>query len=101
MSSNISPHCDSQSLDEIITSVGSFRRLILQPNPITSSSNICLSTEYERISDDNIKRRKLRFNDNALSELFIDAQTWRTGMYIYSIPFMLAMLIGCFRAPAL
>ena len=94
ISSDISSYCDNQSLDEIISSVGSFRRLIIQPDPITASYNIGDSSEYERISNDNIKRRKLKFNDDALSETFIDAQTWRTGIPQYCLLISLRAFIA-------
>ncbi|KAI6647898.1 Protein phosphatase 1 regulatory subunit 37-like [Oopsacas minuta] len=74
-------NCDSKNLDDIISSIGSFRRLILNPDPITNNSNnpdTKTSSEYERISESNVKRRKLRFNEEALSMEFVDPQRWKT-----------------------
>ena len=75
-------NCTSEGLDEIISTVGSFRRLILHPEQLPHSNEIAIpcSNEYDMITESNIKRRKLTFNEEALSIEFIDPQRWKTGM---------------------
>eukprot|EP00800_Vazella_pourtalesii_P001078 TRINITY_DN10908_c1_g1_i2.p1 TRINITY_DN10908_c1_g1~~TRINITY_DN10908_c1_g1_i2.p1 ORF type:complete len:172 (-),score=24.86 TRINITY_DN10908_c1_g1_i2:604-1119(-) len=70
----------NESLDGIISSVGSFRRLILHPEQIPQSNEIesSCSSEYAKITESNIKRRKLTFNEEALSVEFVDQQRWKT-----------------------
>ena len=72
----------NESLDGIISSVGSFRRLILHPEQIPQSNEIesSCSSEYAKITESNIKRRKLTFNEEALSVEFVDQQRWKTGL---------------------
>ena len=70
-------------LDDIITTVGSFRRLILEPEPsqmnlqsqIFSDQNL----EYVQITESNIKRRKIKYMEDPISTVYMDIQPWKTS----------------------